>query len=128
MIEELKKLEEFHTKFKSWIEHNPTAVIPEDIKKLRYELIREELEELKESMENNDIIGIADALGDLMYVVHGTTISFGLQSKMEDIFNEIHRSNMSKLDEYGEPIFRADGKVLKSNLYTPPNINQFLDE
>ena len=79
-------------------------------------LIKEENEEYLEACKNNDIIEIADALGDQLYILFGTILKHGLEHKIEEVYDEIHRSNMSKLDENGRPIYREDGKVLKSNL------------
>ena len=70
---------------------------------------------------------VADALGDMLYILCGTIIEHGLQDKIEDVFNEIQRSNMSKLDEDGQPIFREDGKVLKGPNYFKPNISKILN-
>jgi predicted HAD superfamily Cof-like phosphohydrolase len=72
-------------------------------------------------------VEIADALGDMLYILFGTALKHGLQHKLEAVFDEIHRSNMSKLDENGAPVVRADGKILKSTLYTPPNIKAVLE-
>ncbi len=81
-----------------------------------------------EAAQNNDLIEIADALGDMLYILCGTIIEHGLQHKIEAVFDEIQRSNMSKLDEQGQPIFREDGKILKSNLYFRPNIKDILEK
>ncbi|HRD40793.1 MAG TPA: nucleoside triphosphate pyrophosphohydrolase family protein, partial [Bacteroidia bacterium] len=94
---------------------------------LRYNLIKEENEEYLEACKNGDIHEIADALGDQLYILFGTILKHGLQHKIEEVYDEIHRSNMSKLDEKGQPIFREDGKILKSNLYFRPNIKSVLD-
>ena len=78
--------------------------------------------------KNGDLVEIADALGDQLYILFGTILKHGLQNKIEEVYDEIHRSNMSKLDEQGEPIFREDGKILKSNLYFRPEIKKILDK
>ena len=96
----------------------------EDLKKLRYELVREEVEELADALEANDIVGVADALTDILYVVYGAGAAFGIN--LDDTFHEVHRSNMSKLGEDGKPIYREDGKVLKGPSYTPPNLKSVL--
>ena len=85
----------------------------------------ENLEYLK-AAKDNDIVEIADALGDMLYILCGTIISHGLQEKIEEIFQEIQNSNMSKLGENGKPIYREDGKVLKGPKYFKPNINKIL--
>jgi len=96
----------------------------EEVQKLRYELINEELAELLDGMKNKDIVEIADALTDLLYVVYGAGHAYGID--LDRCFNEVHRSNMSKLGEDGKPIYREDGKVLKSKLYSPPDLETIL--
>lgn len=90
-------------------------------RELRLELIREEYEELEEAIENNDMIGVADALTDLLYVVYGAGHAFGID--LDTCFDEVHSSNMSKLGENGRPLYREDGKVLKGPNYFEPNIS-----
>jgi predicted HAD superfamily Cof-like phosphohydrolase len=74
------------------------------------------------------MVEIADALGDQLYILCGTILRHGMQNIIEDVFNEIQESNMSKLDENGEPLFREDGKIMKSNKYYPPNIERILNK
>jgi predicted HAD superfamily Cof-like phosphohydrolase len=93
---------------------------------LRYNLMKEENEEYLEAAQNDDIVEIADALGDMLYILCGTIIEHGLQHKIEDVFNEIQRSNMSKLGEDGQPIYREDGKVMKGPNYFKPNFEEIL--
>ena len=88
--------------------------------------MKEENDEYLDACEKGDMVEIADALGDMMYILCGTILSHGLQSKIEEIFEEIQRSNMSKLDENGKPIYREDGKILKSKKYFKPNISKIL--
>jgi predicted HAD superfamily Cof-like phosphohydrolase len=90
--------------------------------------MREENEEYLEAAENGDLVEIADALGDQLYILCGTILKHGLQHKIAEVFEEIQRSNMSKLDKDGKPIYREDGKVLKSDLYFKPNIKAILDK
>ena len=90
--------------------------------------MKEENEEYLEAAKNNDIVEIADALGDQLYILCGTILRHGLQHKIEEVFNEIQRSNMSKLDENGKPIYREDGKVLKSSLYFRPDIKNIIEK
>ena len=90
--------------------------------------MKEENEEYLEAAKKNDIIEIADALGDQLYILCGTILRHGLQHKIEEVFEEIQRSNMSKLDVNGKPIYREDGKVLKSELYFKPNIRKILED
>ena len=87
----------------------------------------EENSEYLEAADNGDLVEVADALGDMLYILCGTIIEHGLQDKIEDVFNEIQRSNMSKLGEDGLPIFRKDGKVLKGPNYFKPNILKILN-
>jgi predicted HAD superfamily Cof-like phosphohydrolase len=87
----------------------------------------EENSEYIEAANNGDLVEVADALGDMLYILCGTIIEHGLQDKIEDVFNEIQRSNMSKLGEDGQPIFREDGKVLKGPNYFKPNISKILN-
>lgn len=121
----IEAVELFHNSF--GIENNtkPTT-IPENDYRLRYHLMKEENEEYLEAAETNNLVEIADALGDQLYILCGTLLKHGLQHKIEEIFFEIQRSNMSKLDENGKPIYREDGKILKSNLYFKPNIEKLL--
>jgi predicted HAD superfamily Cof-like phosphohydrolase len=90
--------------------------------------MKEENEEYLEAAENNDLVEVADALGDMLYILCGTIIEHGMQDKIEDVFNEIHRSNMSKLGEDGRPIYREDGKVLKGANYFKPHIKEILEQ
>ena len=93
---------------------------------LRFDLMKEENEEYLEAALNGDMVEIADALGDQLYILCGTILRHGLQDKIVEVFEEIQRSNMSKLDADGKPIYREDGKVLKSDRYFKPNIAAIL--
>jgi predicted HAD superfamily Cof-like phosphohydrolase len=86
----------------------------------------EENQEYLEAANNNDLVEVADALGDILYILCGTIIEHGMQNKIEEVFDEIQRSNMSKLGEDGEPIYREDGKVMKGPNYFKPNILKIL--
>jgi|TARA_B100001094_G_scaffold35773_1_gene29816 predicted HAD superfamily Cof-like phosphohydrolase len=102
-------------------------ILPEDhIQKLRFDLIEEELDELKLGMDNQNLIEVADALTDLLYVIYGAGQAFGID--LDECFQEVHCSNMSKLGEDGRPIKREDGKVLKPDTYFPPNLKDILYE
>ena len=127
MIEQLRMLEEFHRVFGAHSETAPTAHLSAETVALRVSLIQEELDEYRAAAEEGDLVGIADALSDLMYVVLGTYVAHGLQDLAEPLFAEVHRSNMSKLDADGAVIYRADGKVLKSDRWTPPDLATILD-
>ena len=89
--------------------------------------MKEENEEYLDAAKKGDLIEIADALGDMLYILCGTILKHGLQHKIADVFQEIQRSNMSKLDKNGKPIYREDGKVLKSDLYFKPDIKGVLE-
>ena len=88
--------------------------------------MREENEEYLEAAQNGDIVEVADALGDMLYILCGTMLKHGMKEKIAEVFQEIQRSNMSKLDKNGKPIYREDGKVLKSELYFKPDIAAIL--
>ena len=94
------------------------------INNLRYELIKEELEELKVAMENKDLLEVADALTDILYVTYGAGHAFGID--LDQCFDEVQNSNMSKLDENGKPIYNEAGKIMKGPKYFKPNLNKFL--
>jgi predicted HAD superfamily Cof-like phosphohydrolase len=94
---------------------------------LRFNLMKEENEEYLEAANNNDLVEVADALGDMLYILCGTIIEHGLQYKIEEVFEEIQRSNMSKLGKDGQPIYREDGKVLKGPNYFKPKIKAILN-
>lgn len=128
LINKISHVEKFHDVFKIGNRYEPTAIVPESEYMLRYNLIKEENDEYLEACKNGDIVEIADALGDQLYILFGTILRHGLQHKIEEVFDEIQRSNMSKLDENGQPIFREDGKILKSNLYFKPNIKEILEK
>ena len=91
---------------------------------LRIDLIEEELDELREAIVDQDIVEIADALTDILYVVYGAGHAFGID--LDKCYNEVHRSNMTKLDDDGNPLFREDGKVMKSSSYEPPNLTKII--
>ena len=95
------------------------------IVQLRVDLIEEELNELKEAIKNNDIVEVADALTDILYVTYGAGHSFGVD--LDKCFNEVQNSNMSKLDENGKPIYNESGKVMKGPNYFPPNLKKIID-
>ena len=92
------------------------------INSLRYELIIEELDELKVAMKNNDLLEVADALTDILYVTYGAGHAFGID--LDKCFDEVQNSNMSKLDENGKPIYDEFGKVMKGPKYFKPNLNK----
>jgi predicted HAD superfamily Cof-like phosphohydrolase len=95
------------------------------INNLRYDLIKEELEELKEAMENKDLLEVADALTDILYVTYGAGHAFGID--LDKCFAEVQNSNMSKLGEDGNPIYNESGKVMKGPKYFKPNLTKFIN-
>ena len=94
------------------------------INKLRIDLIKEELDELQEAMKNNDLLEVADALTDILYVTYGAGHAFGID--LDKCFDEVQNSNMSKLDENGKPIFNDSGKVMKGPSYFKPDLSKFV--
>jgi predicted HAD superfamily Cof-like phosphohydrolase len=119
---EIAAVQEFHEAFGLEIQHQPTVALDEKVIDLRYNLMKEENEEYLEAAQAGDLVEVADALGDMLYILCGTIISHGFQDKIEAVFDEIQRSNMSKLGTDGKPIFREDGKVMKGPNYFKPNI------
>ena len=93
--------------------------------KLRYDLIKEELSELKEAMESKDLVEIADALSDILYVTYGAGCAYGID--LDKCFKEVQRANMSKLGKDGKPIYNEKGKVMKGPNYSAPNLKQFVE-
>ncbi|RXR19319.1 hypothetical protein EQG63_07705 [Flavobacterium amnicola] len=128
MQKQIQAVHEFHSAFGLGINNEPTGDLGENKNLLRFNLMKEENEEYLEAVQNNDIVEIADALGDMLYILCGTIIEHGLQHKIEAVFDEIQRSNMSKLGEDGNPIYREDGKVLKGPNYFKPNFDVILNE
>ncbi len=126
--ETIGAVEEFHNAFGIQNNYHPTSDLSEADVMLRYKLMREENEEYLEAAQKGDLVEIADALGDQLYILCGTILRHGLQDKMAEVFQEIQRSNMSKLDANGKAIYREDGKVLKSDLYFRPDIKSILDK
>jgi predicted HAD superfamily Cof-like phosphohydrolase len=120
-------VEEFHNAFGISNSYEPTIELSESDLLLRYKLMREENEEYLEAARRGDLVEVADALGDMLYILCGTILKHGLQDKMAAVFQEIQRSNMSKLDANGKPIYREDGKVLKSEMYFKPDIQAILE-
>ncbi len=125
--ETIQAVETFHNAFKIENNYTPTTDLSTADIELRHRLMAEENEEYLEAAKNGDIVEVADALGDQLYILCGTILKHGLQGKIEEVFQEIQRSNMSKLDADGNPIYREDGKVMKSELYFKPNIKAILE-
>ena len=129
------KVKDFQQTFGQVVNRKPTLVDLE-LANLRFELMKEENEEYMQAVIDKDVVEVADALGDQLYILIGTILSHGMQEVIVDVFNEIHRSNMSKLDENGKPIINGQngvlditrelGKVLKSTRYSKPNFDKIL--
>ncbi|MCW5519243.1 nucleoside triphosphate pyrophosphohydrolase family protein [Aureitalea sp. L0-47] len=128
MKDKIAAVHEFHSAFGLGIKNTPTADLGESKNLLRYKLMREENEEYLEAANDNDLVEVADALGDMLYILCGTIIEHGMQHKIEEVFEEIQRSNMSKLGADGKPIYREDGKVLKGPNYFKPDLKSILDK
>lgn len=125
--EKIGAVKHFHEVFQIGNNEEPTLALTKEEIKLRFNLMQEENEEYLEACENGDLVEVADALGDMMYILFGTILRHGMQHKIEEVFDEIQRSNMSKLDADGNPVFREDGKIMKSDQYFRPNIKAILD-
>ena len=126
--ETIEAVATFHDAFGIANNHRPTVKLSESDIELRHRLMHEENEEYLEAAKEGDLVEVADALGDMLYILCGTILKHGLQDKIAEVFQEIQRSNMSKLDIDGKPIYREDGKVLKSDLYFKPNIQRILEK
>lgn len=122
----LKAVALFHTTFGLGVSEQPVADIGKEKLQLRFKLMAEENQEYMEAATENDLVGIADALGDMLYILCGTILEHGLQHKIERVFEEIQNSNMSKLGKDGKPVYRKDGKVMKGPDYVKPDIAKVL--
>lgn len=127
MKKQLKQVEDFQKAFGGFIGEG-ASFPPLDRCVLRQRLLQEEVLELHEAWSNKDIVEVADAITDCLYILFGTAIEFGLQDKLEEFFDEVHGSNMSKLNEYGRPMYRNDGKVMKGPYYYKPDLKKILDK
>ncbi|HUC25674.1 MAG TPA: NUDIX domain-containing protein [Streptosporangiaceae bacterium] len=116
----------FHAAFGLPMQERPDVDVDEGLASLRVDLLEEEVQEFIHASKMKDLTGIADALADIMYVVYGTALTYGID--LDLVLHEVHRSNMSKLDANGTPILRADGKVQKSSSYFRPRISEVLAE
>lgn len=126
MQKQLKAVQLFHETYGLGVSNELKADLGNLKNELRFNLMKEENEEYLEAVKNNDIVEIADALGDMLYILCGTILEHGLQHKIEAVFDEIQRSNMSKLGEDGKPIYREDGKVMKGPNYFKPSFEAIL--
>lgn len=126
MAEATEHVRRFHDAFGINNATEPTGTIGDRDALLRYKLIREENEEYLEAALKGDLVEVADALGDILYILCGTLLKHGLENKIDEVFREIQRSNMSKLGADGKPIYREDGKVMKGPNYFKPDIASIL--
>ena len=126
MKSKIEAVEKFHKAFGLGVLQKPKANLGSEKNLLRYKLMREENEEYLDAAQNNDMVEVADALGDMLYILCGTILEHGMQHKIEEVVNEIQKSNMSKLGADDKPIYREDGKVLKGPNYFKPNIEGIL--
>jgi predicted HAD superfamily Cof-like phosphohydrolase len=117
-------LAQFHEAFNLPMRHVPSADIDHMLARLRVALLEEEVCEFVAASERGDLIGVADALADIVYVAYGTALTYGID--LDAVLHEVHRSNMSKLGSDGKPLIREDGKVLKSEQYFPPDVESVL--
>ena len=135
MKHQIAQVQKFQEAFSQVINNRPTLVNPE-LAGLRFDLMKEENDEYLEAILNKDLDQVADALGDQLYILCGTILTHGMQHIIEAVFDEIQRSNMSKLDSNGKPIINGQngvldasrplGKILKSKNFSEPNLKQFL--
>ena len=128
MKNKITAVQSFHEAFGLGVKESQTADLGIEKNLLRYKLMREENEEYLDAANNKDLIEVADALGDMLYILCGTILEHGMQYKIDAVFNEIQRSNMSKLGGDGKPIYRNDGKVMKGPNYFKPNILKIINE
>jgi NTP pyrophosphatase (non-canonical NTP hydrolase) len=114
----------FHTAFGLPRQALPSIDVDGAVAELRLKLLAEEVDEYAVASKSKDLVGIADALADIVYVAYGAALTYGID--LDAVLSEVHRSNMSKLDGDGRPIYRSDGKVVKSDRYSPPDVNGVL--
>lgn len=126
MKKQLEQVKKFQDLTKQTNSNYPTLSVDKETSDLRLRLLREETDELQKAIAEKNLVEVADALGDLQYVLFGTVNTFGLQEKFEDIFNEIHRSNLTKVGPDGKVQNRADGKILKPKNFSPPNLHDII--
>ena len=127
LAETIKAVETFHDAFGIQNNYEPTTDLSINEIELRHRLMQEENDEYLEAAKEGNLVEVADALGDQLYILCGTILKHGLQHKIAEVFEEIQRSNMSKLDENEKAIYREDGKIMKSELYFKPDIKKILE-
>jgi predicted HAD superfamily Cof-like phosphohydrolase len=121
MNRQIEQVKKFHQAFGHPVRLKPTA-LTEERSEMRMDILKEEIDELDEAASYNDFVNIADAIVDSMYILIGTALEYGIAHRLEECFEEVHRSNMSKLGADGFPVYREDGKIMKGPNYTPPNL------
>ncbi|MDA0362956.1 MAG: nucleoside triphosphate pyrophosphohydrolase family protein [Bacteroidetes bacterium] len=126
MQEQIAAVTKFHEVYRIPYAVQPTTDVDPQLIALRHRLMAEENEEYLEAALAGNLVEVADALGDMLYILCGTMITHGMQDKIEDVFREIQRSNLSKLGAHGQPIYREDGKVMKGPNYFKPDIAAIL--
>ena len=126
MRDKLDAVQQFHEAFGLGVKSDPVARLSDQKLQLRFDLMAEENEEYLAASRKDDIVEVADALGDMLYILCGTILEHGMQHKIEEVFNEIQRSNMSKLGLNGKPIYREDGKVMKGPNYFKPDLQSII--
>lgn len=126
MDKKIANVLEFNKSFGLIINNKPSLIDKTEFN-LRHKLMTEELSEYLEACKNEDLIEVCDAIVDLLYVLNGMVVAHGVQHIVEDMYNEVHRSNMSKL-ENGKPLYRSDGKVMKGSEYFRPNLIKYINE
>lgn len=128
MKKRLQAVREFHERFGLGVRDYPTADLGPEKNRLRFELMKEENEEYFKAASEGDLVEVADALGDMLYILCGTILEHGMQDKIEEVFQEIQQSNMSKLGADGKPVYRHDGKVLKGPGYFLPRLQTLFED
>ena len=128
MKNKIAAVETFHKAFGLDVNAQPVTDLPKAILDLRFSLMDEENREYLEAAKNNDMVEVADALGDMLYILCGTILTHGMQDLIDEVFEEIQRSNMSKLGADGKPIYREDGKVLKGPNNFTPDLKSILEK
>lgn len=126
MKEHINNVRMFQEKIAELVLRDGPGLIDKKGGLFRVRLLQEELDELKEAIEQDDLVEVADALADIQYLIFGTVLSYGLQGKFEDILREVHRSNMTKINKDGTVTHREDGKVVKSDTFEEPKIADIL--
>jgi predicted HAD superfamily Cof-like phosphohydrolase len=127
MDDKLELVKKFMEVFGDHISEKP-SLVPQRVYELRYKLLKEENEEYLKACEKGDLVQILDAVADMMYVLYGTIITHGFENIIDEAFDEVHDSNVSKLGEDGKPIRRSDGKIIKGPYYFPPNLSKFIKQ